>query len=82
VTGVTTRSASSSWQLVEDPNWDNNAGGCGFLFQTTWANIQSCHPATFITDVYMIADPYGHTHWIDELNTDGRVFTTAAGNGR
>jgi hypothetical protein len=72
---------TTDWQHVADPNWDNTGGTCGFRFEVNWADIQNCHVGTFVTDVYMIADPLGHTHWIDELNTDGETFTTGADNG-
>jgi hypothetical protein len=72
---------TTSWQQVADPNWDNNGGTCGFQFQTTWQNVQSCHAGTFVVDVRMVADPYGFTHWIDNLNTAGKVFNEAADNG-
>jgi hypothetical protein len=72
---------TTEWQEVADPNWDNNGGTCGFRFQTTWQEIQACHPGTFVVDVRLIADPYGFTHWIDNLNTAGKVFNEAADNG-
>jgi hypothetical protein len=72
---------SMSWQLVADPNWDNNGGTCGFVFQTTWQNVQSCHAGTFVTSVHWVADPYGFTHWFDNLNTNGRVWNEAQDNG-
>jgi hypothetical protein len=72
---------TTSWQTVSDPNWDNNGGTCGFVFETTWSVIQACHAGTFVTDVFLVADPYGHTHWIDNLNTAGKVFNEAADNG-
>jgi hypothetical protein len=73
---------TTSWQTVSDPNWDNNGGTCGFLFQTTWNTIQGCHAGTTVTDVFLVADPYGHTHWIDNLNTAGKNWSRAADNGR
>lgn len=73
---------TNSWQEVSDPNWDNNGGTCGFLFQTTWNTIQGCHAGTTVTDVFLVADPYGNTHWIDNLNTAGKNWSRAADNGR
>jgi hypothetical protein len=73
---------TTSWQTVSDPNWDNNGGTCGFQFQTTWNAIQACHAGTVVTDVFLVADPYGHTHWIDNLNTAGKTWSQAADNGR
>jgi len=73
---------TTSWQTVAGNNWDNNQGGCGFLFQATWNAIQACHPGTFVTDVFLVADPYDRTHWIDNLNTAGKTWSQAADNGR
>jgi hypothetical protein len=72
---------TTSWQAVTDGNWDNNGGTCGFVFQTTWQNVQSCHAGTFVTSVHWVADPYGFTHWFDNLNTAGRVWDEAQDNG-
>jgi hypothetical protein len=73
---------SPTWQDVDDPNWDNNGGTCGFVFQTTWNVVQGCHAGTFVTDVFLVADPYGNTHWIDSLTTAGKTWDEAADNGR
>ena len=72
---------NQSWQEVEDPNWDNNGGSCGFVFQTTWNVVQGCHAGTVVTDVFIVADPYGRTHWIDSLTTAGKTWGRAADNG-
>lgn len=73
---------STSWETVGDGNWDNNGGTCGFVYQTNWANVQSCHVGTTVTSVFMVADPYGHTHWIDNLDTAGRLFSGPKDNGK
>jgi hypothetical protein len=72
---------TTSWQTVGDGNWDNSGGTCGFLYQTNWSTVQGCHAGTTVTSVFMVADPYGHTHWIDNLNTAGVVFSDARANG-
>jgi hypothetical protein len=72
---------TTSWQEVADPNWDNRGGSCGFRFQTSWQDIQQCHVGTVVTNVFLVADPYGFTHWIDNLNTAGKVFNEAPDNG-
>jgi hypothetical protein len=72
---------TTDWQLVEDPNWDNRGGTCGFLFQTDWQTIQGCHAGAVVTAAYLIADPYGFTHWIDNLETAGRLWNEAQDNG-
>ena len=70
-----------NWTTVQDPNWDNNAGGCGFLFETSWQNIQACHPATFVTNAYITTDPgIDVTFLIDNLTVDGKTFSNAGDN--
>ena len=71
-----------TWTTVQDPNWDNNAGGCGFLFETTWQAIQACHPGTFVTNAYITTDPgIDVTFLIDNLSVDGKTFSNASDNG-
>ena len=72
----------TTWTTVAGSNWDNNTGGCGFLYETTWTAIQTCHPGTFITNAYITTDP-GITvdFLIDNLNVDGKHFSQAADNG-
>jgi hypothetical protein len=72
---------NTSWQTVEDPNWDNHGVPCDFGYEETWAQVVSCHPNTTVTRVIMVADPYGHTHWIDNLHTAGNTWDSAQGNG-
>jgi hypothetical protein len=72
---------TTEWQEVADPNWDNNGGTCGFRFQTTWQDVQECHAGAVVTAAYWVADPYGFTHWFDNLNTAGRVWNEAQDNG-
>jgi hypothetical protein len=71
-----------TWTKVTDPNWDNNAGGCGFRFETTWQMIQACHPGTFITNEYITTDPGIEVDFlIDNLETAGKTFSSASDNG-
>lgn len=74
---------TTSWQPVTDPNWDNNAGGCGYRFQQTWQQIQACHPGTYITNEYITTDPGGPEvdFYIDNLETAGKVWGEAADDG-
>lgn len=70
------------WQNVADPNWDNNAGGCGFRFEVTWQAIQTCHPGTFITNEYITTDPGIDVDFlIDDLATAGKTWSSASDNG-
>jgi hypothetical protein len=70
-----------TWTTVTDPNWDNNIGGCGFLFETTWQQIQACHPGTFVTNAYVVTDPgIEVTFLIDNLDVAGKTFSNASDN--
>lgn len=71
-----------TWTTVADPNWDNNHGGCGFRFETTWQAIQACHPGTFVTNAYITTDPGIEVDFlIDNLNVAGKRFSSASDNG-
>ncbi len=70
-----------NWTTVADPNWDNNAGGCGFRFEVTWQDIQACHPATFVTNAYITTDSgIDVTFLIDNLEVAGKTFSSASDN--
>lgn len=71
-----------TWSEVQDPNWDNNAGGiCGFQYEVTWQVIQSCHPGTFITNEYITTDPGIDVDFlIDDLYTAGKFWSSASDN--
>lgn len=71
-----------TWTTVADPNWDNNAGGCGFLYETTWNAIQACHAGTFVTNAYVTTDPGIEVMFlIDNLQVGGKTFSSASDNG-
>lgn len=71
-----------NWTTVEDPNWDNNGGTCGFLFETSWQNIQGCHVGTIVTNAYITTDPGINVMFlIDNLFVDGKHFSNASDNG-
>lgn len=74
-----------SWTTVVDPNWDNHGGAtpsCLFMYETTWPDVQSCHPGTFITNAYITTDPgIDVTFYIDNLMVDGKTFSSASDNG-
>jgi hypothetical protein len=70
-----------TWTTVADPNWDNNGGVCGFLFETTWNDIQACHPGTFVTNAFITTDPGIQVMFlVDNLNVDGKHFSSASDN--
>ncbi len=37
-------------------DWDNNHGGCGFLFEKNWSAIKSCHTGASITAIFAVND--------------------------
>lgn len=69
------------WQKVQDPNWDDNGGTCGYRYETSWQDVQGCHAGAVVTNVYIATDPLGLTYYIDNLETAGKVFNEAADNG-
>jgi hypothetical protein len=71
-----------TWSTVADPNWDNNGGTCGFVFETTWNIIQTCHAGTFVTNAYITTDPGIPVDFlIDNLETAGKSWSSASDNG-
>ena len=78
---------SPTWQQVSDqtnyPNsaWDVMGGPCGFRYSVMWSVVQSCFPADTTLAVFIVADPYGIYHLIDDINVDGKNFSSASDNG-
>jgi opacity protein-like surface antigen len=73
---------NEDWQTVGDgAEWDNHGGTCDFGYEETWAQVRDCHLGENVTGVFMVADAYGHTHWIDNLDTAAVTFDGAPGNG-
>lgn len=71
-----------TWSTVADPNWDNNGGTCGFVYETTWNTVQGCHAGTFVTNAFITTDPGIEVEFlIDNLNVAGKQFSRAADNG-
>jgi hypothetical protein len=73
---------TTDWQKVADPNWDDNGGTCGFVYETTWNTVQACHAGTFIANEYITTDPgLPNDFLIDNLETAGKNFSSASDNG-
>ena len=71
-----------TWTTVQDPDWDNKGGTCGFLYEQSWNAIQACHIGTFVTNAYITTDPgVDVTFWIDNLEVAGKNFSSASDNG-
>jgi hypothetical protein len=76
----------SSWQDVSDQNnypstaWDVMGGPCSFRYNVHWTDVQTCFAGDTTLAVFLVADPYGIYHLIDDINVDGKTFTDAANN--
>jgi hypothetical protein len=79
----------SSWQDVSDQNyypstaWDVMGGPCSFRYNVHWTDVQTCFAGDTTSAVFLVADPYGIYHLIDDINVDGKrsltLPTTATG---
>lgn len=77
---------TGQWQNVSDvtdyPNsgWDIHSASCPFLYHQKWNVAQSCHAGDTVSAVFLVADPYGIYHLIDDITVDGKTFSDAADN--
>jgi hypothetical protein len=77
-----------SWQQVNDttayPNsgWDVMGGPCGFLYNVKWQAVQTCFAGDTTLSVFLVADPYGINHLIDDITVNGKTFSSASDNGK
>jgi hypothetical protein len=74
-----------TWQEVSDGNpnsgWDVRGGNCGFLYNVTWPTAQACFSSYTTLAVYMVADAYGIYHLIDDIEVNGKRFSSGSDNG-
>ena len=76
----------NGWEDVSDetnfPNaaWDVMGGPCSFRYNVKWATVQSCFTGDTTLAVFLVADPYGIYHLIDDINVNGKTFSDAADN--
>jgi hypothetical protein len=76
----------NEWEDVSDqtnyPNaaWDVMGGPCGFRYNVRWTEVQPCFAGDTTLAVFLVADPYGIYHLIDDINVGGKTFTDAANN--
>ena len=79
---------SPTWQDVNDtssyPNsgWDVMGGPCNFRYSVKWSTVQGCFAGDTTLSVFLVADPYGITHLIDDIIVDGKTFSSASDNGK
>lgn len=78
---------TTSWQDVNDttnyPNsaWDVMGGPCSFRYNVHWSDVQSCFAGDTTLSVFLVADPYGINHLIDDITVDNKTFSSASDNG-
>jgi len=77
----------NNWEQVSDvdtfPNsaWDVMGGPCIFRYNVTWSIVQSCFTGDTVLSVYLTTDPYNIYHLIDDLEVNGKRFSSASDNG-
>jgi hypothetical protein len=78
-----TLDASAGYQTIDGmtgSNWDNNYGGCGYRYATTWSAVVACHPGATITGIDVVNDsgwlyPAGETITLDNITVNNTVAT-------
>jgi hypothetical protein len=79
---------SPMWQDVNDTSmygpsgWDVMGGPCVFRYNVHWADVQACFASDTVLSVFLVADPYGITHLIDDITVDRKTFSSASDNGK
>ena len=78
----------NGWEEVSDqlPNYPNSAwdvmgGPCVFRYNVQWSDVQACFAGDTTLAVFLVADAYGIYHLIDDINVDGKMFSSASDNG-
>ena len=86
---------ANDWEQVSDvsdyPNsgWDehynchvvNGSLVCTYGYHQKWNVVQADHAGDTVLAVFLVADPYGIYHLIDDINVDGKTFSSASDNG-
>jgi len=77
----------NGWEQVSDvsdyPNsgWDIHSSTCPFAYHQMWSVAQLCHVGDTVSAVFLVADAYGIYHLIDDINVNGKAFSSASDNG-
>lgn len=85
----------NDWEKVSDeqspanqtlgayPNsgWDIHSASCPFMYHQKWSVAQSCHAGDTVSVVFLVADPLGVSHLIDDITINGQTFSSASDNG-
>jgi hypothetical protein len=78
---------TNDWEQVSDvdtyPNsaWDVMGGPCGFMYNVHWPTVQGCFTGHTVLSVFIVADAYGIYHLIDDIEVNGKTFSSASDNG-
>jgi len=75
------------WQQVSDPEeggddgWDVMGGPCVYSYNVPWSIVQDCFSGHTVLTAYIVADAYGIYHLIDDIEVNGKIFSSARDNG-
>lgn len=53
-----------------------------FKYNVQWSAVQACFAGDTVLSVFLVADPYGITHLIDDITVNGKTFSSASDNGK
>jgi hypothetical protein len=67
---------NSAWDVMNKPT----VPCIGFTYSLTWSDVQTCFAGDTTRAVYLVADAYGISHLIDDINVDGTTFSSASDN--
>ena len=56
-------------------------GPCVFRYNVHWSDVQACFAGDTTLSVFLVADAYGIYHLIDDINVNGKAFSSASDNG-
>ena len=74
------------WVKVDDRTnyprvaWELSGGPCGFLFDVRWQTVQACFRGDSVLSAFVVADPDGIRHVVDDVTIAGRTFSNDAAN--
>jgi hypothetical protein len=60
--------------------WELSGGPCGSLVDVRWQTVQACFTGDSVLSVFVVADPDGIHHVVDDVTIAGRTFSNAAEN--
>jgi hypothetical protein len=67
----------SAWDVMNTPP----SNPCyPFKYDVEWSFVQTCFAGDTTLSVFLVADPYGINHLIDDITVDGKTFSSASDN--